>query len=79
LSEAYKAAAASGDVIMTIDSEMPDNGLNINTNLAQGKSVTIQGGFYADYSKGRSGLPTSLKGPLYINSGTLRVDRLKIH
>jgi hypothetical protein len=78
LSDAYKAAAAFGDVIMTIDSEMPDNGLNINADLAQGKSITIRGGYYADYSKGRSGLPTKLKGPLFISSGTLRVDGLLI-
>lgn len=78
LSEAYKAAAASGDIIMTIDSEMPDNGLNINADLANGKAVTIRGGYYADYTKGRSGLPTNVKGPIYISSGTLRVDRLTI-
>jgi hypothetical protein len=78
LSDAYKAAAASVDIIMTIDSEMPDNGLNINAELTQGKSVTIKGGYYANHSKGRSGLPTKLKGPLYISSGTLRVDRLTI-
>jgi CubicO group peptidase (beta-lactamase class C family) len=77
--DAYKAAASSGDIIMAIDSEMPDNGLNINDDLAQGKSVTIKGGYYADYNKGRSGISTSLKGPLYISSGTIRVDGLKIH
>jgi hypothetical protein len=79
LASAYKFAAASGDVIMTIDSEMPDKGLDINESLAHGKTVTIRGGYYADYTRGRSGLPTYLKGPLYISSGTLTVDGLKIH
>jgi hypothetical protein len=74
---AYIAAAAAGDIIMTIDSEMPDKGLNINADLAQGKTVTIKGGYCADYS-GRSGLPTYLKGPLYISSGTLTVEGLSI-
>ena len=78
LAKAHKAAAASGDIILTIDSEMPDSGLNINETFAGGKSVAIKGGYYADYTKGRSGLPTYLRGPLYISSGTLRVDRLTI-
>ncbi len=79
LANAYKAAASSGDIIMTLDSEMPDIGLNINSDLSQGKSVTIKGGYYADYNKGRSGLPTILKGPVYISSGTLRVDGVTIY
>jgi hypothetical protein len=79
---AYLAAAASEEtdlVVMALDSEMPDNSLFIDSVVARGKTVTIKGGYYADYSKGRSGLPTKLKGPLRISSGTLRVDRLTVH
>lgn len=76
--QAAYAAAVSNDVIMTIDSEMPDNGLNIDLALSSGKTVTINGGYKADYS-GISGLPTYLKWPLLISSGTLKVNGLIIH
>ncbi|MFZ4857456.1 MAG: putative Ig domain-containing protein [Desulfuromonadaceae bacterium] len=70
-------AAISDATIMTIDSTMPDLGLNINAALANGKTVTIKGGYKADY-KSRTGLQTYLKGPLKISSGTVRVDGLAI-
>ena len=64
---------------MTIGAEMPDNGLNINAAWAQGKTVTIQGGYPADFSpRGLSFLPTYLKAPLYISDGKLIVDGLAV-
>lgn len=76
LTSAYSAAATNSTILL-IDSELPDKGLDINDSLAHGKHVTLEGGYKADYSS-RSGLPTYLKGPLYISSGTLKVDGLKI-
>jgi len=56
-------AAISDATIMTIDSAMPDIGLNINVALANGKTVSIKGGYKADY-KSKIGLQTVMKGPL---------------
>lgn len=70
-------AALNDEIIMTLDSEMPDSGLTINTAVANGKTVHISGGYKADY-KSRTGVPTYLKAPLKISSGTLTIDRLTI-
>ena len=76
LGAAY-SAAISGDTIMALNSEMPDNGLNIDAAMAQGKSVTIKGGYTADYGS-RGLVPTYIRGPLCISSGSLEVDGLTI-
>jgi len=76
LAAAY-LAASPGDIILLLDSEMPDAGLDINEELAHGKNVTLKGGYKADYSD-TSGLPTYLKGRLNISSGVVRIENVKI-
>jgi hypothetical protein len=78
LTSAY-SAAVSGDVIRTVNSVLPDNGLSIHAAMGGGKSVTIRGGYQADFiENSRSGVPTVLAGALIISSGTLKVDRLAV-
>lgn len=79
LTAAY-AASVSGDVIKTLNTVMPDNGLNINSSvLGGGKNVSIKGGYQADFSEtARTAFPTVITGTIIISSGTLKVDRLAI-
>lgn len=65
--------AASTATIFTLDSDMPDIGLS----MGLGKTITIKGGYKADYS-GKSGLPTLIKGALRIRNGKLTVDSLVV-
>jgi hypothetical protein len=59
-----------------IDSHLPDIGLKIYAALGQGKNITLNGDYKADYSGG-SGLPTLQKGPLQISSGKVSVQMSK--
>ncbi len=76
LATAY-GVAATGDIILLLDSEMPDNCLDINAALGQGKNITLKGGYKADF-RGTSGLPTILHGPFKISSGRISVEGLRV-
>ena len=72
LADAY-AGAASTATIFALDSEVSDIGLT----MGLGKTITIKGGYKADYS-GKSGLPTLIKGALRFRNGRLTVERLVV-
>ncbi len=71
LGAAY-AAAATGNTILALDTELAEN-LTLNQN----KTITLKGGYNAFFS-GVSGLPTVLKGSLKITTDRLNVDGLVI-
>lgn len=67
------ASAASGATILALDSDTTDLGLTLNL----GKTITIKGGYEADYNS-RSAILTSLQGPLKLTNGKLTVDGLAV-
>jgi hypothetical protein len=71
------SAAVNGALIMALDAEMPDAGLTIDSALGNDKTVTIRGGYNADYTV-RTGLPTYLKSFLQLSSGAVVIDGLVI-
>ena len=72
LATAYSAAGPTATLYL-LDAELPDNGFTMNAN----KEITLMGGYMPDFTT-RSGLPTTLKGPLVIGTGKVTVDRLVI-
>ena len=73
LATAY-TAAASGDTLLLLDAELPDNGFTTNVN----KTIILMGGYTTDFSTRTSSLPTTIKGPLTISSGSVTIDRIVI-
>jgi len=71
LNAAY-TASANGSTIMALDTELVEN-LNLNQN----KSITLKGGYKADYS-GKSGLQTILKGVLTVTNGKINLEDIVI-
>ncbi len=71
LGAAY-AAAATGNTILALDTELAEN-LTLNLN----KTITLKGGYNASFSS-ISGLPTVLKGSLKITTDRLNVNGLVI-
>ncbi|HCE66258.1 MAG TPA: hypothetical protein DER40_01670, partial [Geobacter sp.] len=72
LNLAYIGAEVSGSTLLVLDAELTEN-LNMNSY----KSITLKGGYKADYS-GKSGMPTVLKGILTIGTGSLTVEGLAV-
>jgi len=66
------AAASEGAEILLLATELTEN-VAINRGIA----ITIVGGFHADYL-GRSGQPSSVKGILVVETGSLTVDGLEM-
>ncbi|NVN90527.1 MAG: C10 family peptidase [Desulfuromonadales bacterium] len=72
LNLAYSGADDSGSIIMVLDTELIENLI-----MDKGKTITLVGGYKADYGS-RSGLLSTLKGVLTIATGELMVDGLVI-
>jgi alpha-tubulin suppressor-like RCC1 family protein len=74
LQDAYDAAADNSNIQMQVT--VPAGGLTVTP--ASGKTVTIQGGYDADYTPNPSGTFTVIQGKVTLQNGTLRVERVKI-
>ena len=75
LQDAYDAAA--DNAVIQMQATVPAGGLTVTP--ASGKTVTIKGGYDADFSPNPGSTSfTTIQGKVTLQNGTLRVERVKI-
>jgi hypothetical protein len=76
LQKAYDAAA--DNAIIQIQATLPPEAAGgLTVTPASGKTVTIQGGYDADFKPDPTGT-TTIQGKVTLQNGTLRVQRVKV-